>query len=97
MAYDLIERRMIIMSTVSVNFRLDSDVKQLMEKTCDELGLSMSAAFTIFAKKVAREKRVPFELAVDPFYSPTNLAHLQHEVSALNSGKGVEHELIDVD
>ncbi len=25
----------------------------------------MSAAFTIFAKKVAREKRIPFELNVD--------------------------------
>ena len=46
--------------TVNVNFRLDEDVKRSMEQTCSELGRSMSAAFTIFAKKVSREKRIPF-------------------------------------
>lgn len=41
---------------VNINFRLDEDVKKSMETVCSELGLSMSAAFTIFAKKVSREK-----------------------------------------
>ena len=36
-------------------------------------GLSMSAAFTVFAKKVGREKRIPFEVSVDPFYSDSNI------------------------
>ena len=35
--------------TVNVNFKLDEDVKKRMEWVCSELGLSMSAAFTIFA------------------------------------------------
>ena len=43
---------------VNVNFKLDADVKKSMEQVCSELGLSMSAAFTIFAKKVGREKRI---------------------------------------
>lgn len=43
---------------VNVNFKLDSDVKKSMEKACADMGLSMSAAFTIFAKKVGRERRV---------------------------------------
>ena len=34
---------------VNVNFKLDADVKKRMEWACSELGLSMSAAFTIFA------------------------------------------------
>ena len=46
---------------VNVNFRLDAEVKKSMEAVCAELGLSLSAAFTIFAKKVSREKRIPFE------------------------------------
>ena len=45
---------------VNVNFKLDADVKKSMEQACSELGLSMSAAFTVFAKKVGREKRIPF-------------------------------------
>ena len=40
---------------VNVNFKLDSDVKKSMEQACSDLGLSMTAAFTIFAKKVGRE------------------------------------------
>ena len=39
---------------VNVNFKLDADVKKSMEQVCSELCLSMSAAFTIFAKKVGR-------------------------------------------
>ena len=46
--------------TVNVNFRLDEADKKRMENVCNELGLSMSAAFTIFAKKVGREHRIPF-------------------------------------
>ena len=45
--------------TVNVNFKMDSDVKKRMELACAEMGLSMSAAFTIFAKKVGREYRIP--------------------------------------
>ena len=53
--------------SVNVNFKLDADVKKSMEQVCSELGLSMSAAFTVFAKKVGREKRIPFEVSVDRF------------------------------
>ena len=38
--------------TVNVNFKLDAEDKRRMERACAEMGLSMSAAFTIFAKKV---------------------------------------------
>ena len=33
-----------------------------MEQTCKEMGLSMSAAFTVFATKVSREKRFRLKL-----------------------------------
>lgn len=81
--------------TVNVNFRLDEADKKRMENVCNELGLSMSAAFTIFAKKVGREHRIPFEISVDPFYSENNLAHLRRGVAALNAGLGVEHDIIE--
>ena len=32
----------------------------------------------------------------DPFYSESNMAHLMRGVTALNAGKGVEHEIIPV-
>lgn len=50
----------ILMAQVMVNFRMDEDLKKSMEKICSDMGLSMTAAFTIFAKKVTKERRIPF-------------------------------------
>ena len=83
--------------SVNVNFSMDADLKKSMEQVCEDMGLSMTTAFTIFAKKVSRERRIPFEVSADPLYSESNLAHLRRGISALNSGKGVEHELIEVE
>lgn len=54
------------MAQVMVNFRIDEDIKKAMEQACREMGLSMTTAFTIFAAKVGREKRIPFEITADP-------------------------------
>ena len=81
---------------VNVNFKLDADIKNSMEEACSEMGISMSAAFKIFAKKVGREKRIPFEVSVDPFYSESNMRHLRRGIEALNTGDGKEHEIIEV-
>ncbi len=80
---------------VSVNFRMDEELKKNMEQVCSDMGLTMTAAFTIFAKTVTREKRIPFEVTADPFYSASNMAHLRRGIAALNSGQGVEHEIIE--
>jgi DNA-damage-inducible protein J len=80
--------------TSNVNFRMNSELKEDMEKVCDEMGLSMTSAFTLFARKVVSEKRIPFEITADPFYSAGNMAHLRRGMAALDSGKGTEHKLI---
>lgn len=80
---------------VNVNFRMDAELKKSMEEVCSDMGLSMTTAFTIFAKKVSREKRIPFEVSADPFYSESNMEHLRRGIAALNAGKGTEHELIE--
>lgn len=83
------------MAQTMVNFRMDEDLKKGMEQACKEMGLSMTTAFTIFATKVSREKRIPFEISVDPFYSESNMAHLRRGIAALNAGEGTEHEPIE--
>ena len=82
---------------VNVNSRLDAAVKKNMEQVCAELGLSMSAAFTIFAKKVGRERRIPFDVSIDPFYDERNLRYLEQKMADYKAGKlrFVEHDLIE--
>ena len=84
---------------VNVNFKLDPDTKKNFEEVCSEMGLSVSAALTVFVKKVSREKRIPFEINADPFYSESNIRHLESIVRDIKSGKAhfTEHELIEVD
>lgn len=82
---------------VNVNFRLDEDDKKRMENVCAELGLSMSAAFTIFAKKVGRENRIPFDVSVDPFYSESNIRYLEKKMADYKAGRLqlATHELLE--
>ena len=53
------------MAQTSVNIRMDTATKEAFDKFCDEIGLSVSAAFNIFAKTVVREQRIPFELTAE--------------------------------
>jgi len=90
------------MAQTLVNIRMDEELKKNMEQTCQELGMNMTTAITIFAKKMTREKRIPFEVSIDPvysdpFYSESNLSHLRRGVEALDAGKGVEHDIIEVE
>ncbi|MBT1170801.1 type II toxin-antitoxin system RelB/DinJ family antitoxin [Bifidobacterium sp. SO4] len=82
------------MTTTLVNVRLDEQTKKDMSEVCNELGLSMSAAFNIFAKAVVRERRIPFEVTADPFYSPANMRHLARSVAQLDAGLGEPYDLI---
>jgi DNA-damage-inducible protein J len=85
------------MVMVQIGLRVEEDVKQSAEKVCADIGLSLSAAINVFLKKVARERRIPFELTADPFYSESNMQYLEQKMLDYKAGKlkFAEHELID--
>ena len=80
------------MAQVMVNFRMDEDLKKRMEHACAEMGLSMTTAFTIFARKVANEQRIPFEVSVDHFYSQSNMEYLKKVITDIEEGRAVRVE-----
>ena len=77
------------MAQTLVNIRMDEDLKRDFDNVCNELGMSMTTAITIFAKKMSREHRIPFEVSANPFYSESNLKALAESLEQLNSGKVV--------
>ena len=81
----------------TMSIRIDSKAKKGLADVCKELGITISAAFNMFATKVAREKRIPFELEVDPFYSKENIEYLKKVIKDIESGKAqlIEHDLIE--
>lgn len=53
------------MATTSITIRMDENLKKQAEVLFEEMGLNMTTAFTIFAKAVVRQHKIPFEIAVD--------------------------------
>lgn len=77
------------MSQTLVNIRMDEKLKKDMEQICHELGMNMTTAFTIFARKVTREKRIPFDVSIDPFYSDSNTRSLKESAEQIENGNVV--------
>jgi len=75
------------MAQVLVNIRMDEELKKSMESTCRTLGMNMTTAFTIFAKKMSREQRIPFDVSVDPFYGERNMAAIDEAAGQIEQGK----------
>lgn len=83
--------------SINVNFRMDEDLKKNMEKICDEMGLTLTTAFTIFAKTVIRERRIPFEVTADPFYSASNMQALSDSLKKLQNGDVIIKTIEDLE
>jgi len=80
-----------------VSFRIDDKIKRDAEQVCDDIGISMSAAITIYLKRLGKERRIPFDLVADPFYSAKDIEALDKRIADIKAGKNIsEHELIKV-
>ena len=53
------------MAQTNVNIRMDAELKRQFEAFCADVGMSMTTAFCVFAKKAVRENRIPFEVSGD--------------------------------
>lgn len=75
--------------TQTLSVRMDSEIKKDFDEWCKSVGMNASTAVNIFAKAVLRERKLPFEVRddEDPFYSESNMAHLERGIKELNEGK----------
>lgn len=81
------------MAQTTVSVRMDDALKKDFDTVCNDLGLSMTTAITMLAKKMAREKRLPFEVSIDPFYSDENMARLRSSIEQMEATGGTVHEV----
>ena len=85
------------MSQTNINIRIDEKLKEEFDKFCEEIGMSMTTAFCVFAKKAVREQRIPFEItAEDPFYSVANIERLKKAIKDVEDGKVTVHNVDEV-
>lgn len=81
------------MAQTTVSVRMEDTLKHDFDKVCNDLGLSMTTAITMLAKKMTREKRLPFEVSMDPFYSEENLVRLRKSIAQMEATGGTVHEV----
>lgn len=79
-----------------ISLRMEDDVKKKAEQVCADNRRPLSTAINIYPKKLGREKRIPFEVSVDPFYSQENMARLRNSVAQIEATGGTVHE-VDLD
>lgn len=87
------------MALATVSSRIALEDKIRFDKFCENVGLTTSAALTLFIKAVLRENKIPFEIMQkeDPFYSEANQKFLQESIAQLEAGKVVVKNLAELE
>ena len=78
-----------------VNVPLDIATLDRMGEMCWDLGIDVTTAFIVLAKKAVEEGRLPLGLPADAGCSAEDLARIERNVEALDDGRGVMHESDD--
>jgi len=83
------------MANTNINIRMDADLKKQFEAFCNDMGMTMTTAFNIFARKVVREYRIPFEIGGESPNAETIEAIL--EVEKMKADPSIGKTYSDVD
>lgn len=84
------------MAQTNINIRIDEDLKQEFDSLCQDLGLTMTVAFTVFAKTAVRRQGIPFEIMRDIPNTETVTAIEEVQAMKKNPSSGKSYTNVDV-
>jgi DNA-damage-inducible protein J len=91
-----IERSVLIMAQTNVNIRIDENLKREFDSLCQDLGLTMTTAFTVFAKTAVRRQGIPFEIVRDISNAETIAAIKEVQAMKKDPSLGKAYKDVDV-
>jgi len=62
---------------------MDEDLYREFSDFSERVYIPISSLISSFAAMTVREQRLPFDVAADPFYSPTNQARISAAIDRL--------------
>ena len=68
-----------------IQVQLDVDLKNNFEKICENLNITVEEVVILLAKKMVQERKLPFDIAVDPFYTEENQQRLRHSIAQMEN------------
>lgn len=82
--------------TSLVQFRMDSEDKEVLEAMLKDMGLDLGTAFRIFAAKVLKTGSIPFnlnsEINADTIETEANKRAYKKALKELERGETISHE-----
>ena len=83
------------MAQTNINIRMDENLKKEFDGLCTDLGLTMTAAFNVFARTMVRQQRIPFEISMNVPNAET-IAAIE-EVGQMKNNPSLGKAYTDVD
>mgnify|MGYP003391504968 FL=1 len=76
------------MAQTAFSIRMDEGLKQEFSQFCENIGMTMSTAFVVFAKAALRNRKIPFELYD---YSPISEAQTYKKATSREAASAFEN------
>ncbi len=73
------------MAQSTFSIRMDEGLKRDFNQFCDNVGMTMSTAFVVFAKTAVRERRFPFEIGERRLRSDDSAVRARRAFAALRA------------
>ena len=83
------------MAQTSINIRMDAELKKQFDAFCKDVGMTMTTAFNVFARKTVKEHRIPFEIGDERPNSETLEAIM--EIQRMKADPSIGKTYTDVD
>lgn len=59
------QKGVIMLASANITFRTDEEVKKVAGEVFGEMGMDMTTGLNIYLRMVARDRKIPFEVAVN--------------------------------
>lgn len=83
------------MAQATYSIRMDADTKKNFDMICASFGMNASTAFTIFAKQVIKEKKIPFEISSPDFITESESKFAMDCLRSMSEEKGLDKMTMD--
>ncbi len=84
------------MAQTNVNIRMDENLKKDFDELCSDLGLTMTSAFTVFAKAAVRQQKIPFEISKNTPNAETIAAILEVQEMQKDSNRKLYNSFSEI-
>lgn len=88
-----------VKSMKTISIRLNDDDYAKLDEMLSSMGQTKQTFYETYTKTALRLRKIPFiiEAPLDPFYSESNLARLQHSFQQEKDGKVINKSIEELD